>query len=515
MFTALLLDKFKAFGERQVVPLRPLTLIFGPNACGKSTILQALLVLKQTLESGTGAGPSLALRGDRVDLGGYADFVYGGRKHDAVEVGLLADSSPEARSDAYLSSGLSWRFHCDHRGRWPSLTALGYFEDDLAKPAMRWKRRARPIGPRVPKLGRLFEESFSCYLELEQVNPDHSIWAVRAREVLTEEIGHPKGLSKPSERFVHPALTPETALERLRQLARNFESAAFCDFTNEVLRGDALCVRHFLPTVHIPFSHLPEGVCTPSRLPLLHPFTLLDKATSDIERGLESIVHLTAIRARIERLYQARGNRTETLGREGAAAPYHLAQDPTHLRAINRWLGLLDLPYVLHVERGGGIKAPHLSDAFALVLEDKARKVRFNAADVGLGVAQLLPIIVACTREERSILCIEEPESHVHPAMQARIGDLLIDSALGRRKNQVIVETHSEHLLLRVLRRMRETAQRRHEDRPPVRPQDVALLFVERAERGSRVVEMELSPDGRLLTDWPGGFFAERLDELV
>ncbi len=50
MLSALILENFKAFGTRQTIPLAPITLIFGANSAGKSSILQSLLLLKQTLE---------------------------------------------------------------------------------------------------------------------------------------------------------------------------------------------------------------------------------------------------------------------------------------------------------------------------------------------------------------------------------------------------------------------------------------------------------------------------------
>ncbi len=81
MLTTLALENFKAFGERQVIPLAPITLLFGANSAGKSSVLQSLLLMKQTLAQ-TESDPTLLLpRGDLVDLGSPRDLVF---RHDVT-----------------------------------------------------------------------------------------------------------------------------------------------------------------------------------------------------------------------------------------------------------------------------------------------------------------------------------------------------------------------------------------------------------------------------------------------
>ena len=70
------LTNFKAFGETVTIPIRPLTLIFGANSSGKSSILQSLLLLKQTLEEAKNPNTALLPKGSLVDLGTYRDFVH-------------------------------------------------------------------------------------------------------------------------------------------------------------------------------------------------------------------------------------------------------------------------------------------------------------------------------------------------------------------------------------------------------------------------------------------------------
>ena len=111
---------------------------------------------------------------------------------------------------------------------------------------------------------------------------------------------------------------------------------------------------------------------------------------------------------------------------------------------------------------------------------------------------------------------IEQPELHLHPALQAELGDVFIESALGERKNTFILETHSEHLILRIMRRMRETHRRRlRPGLPPVRPEHVSVVYVERNGDRSAIREMPVNERGELVKAWPGGFFEEGLREML
>jgi predicted ATPase len=123
-------------------------------------------------------------------------------------------------------------------------------------------------------------------------------------------------------------------------------------------------------------------------------------------------------------------------------------------------------------------------------------------------------LVNAAAMRER-LIAIEQPELHLHPAQQAELGDVFIESALGERKNTFLLETHSEHLILRVMRRIRETTQRRlPPGAPSVRPSDVAVLYVERDGDHSIVREMPLNERGELVKAWPKGFFEEAFNEM-
>lgn len=151
-----------------------------------------------------------------------------------------------------------------------------------------------------------------------------------------------------------------------------------------------------------------------------------------------------------------------------------------------------------------------------LVFEDRLTGTRLSHRDIGFGIGQVLPILVSAAALKESLTAIEQPELHLHPAHQAELGDVFIESALGERRNTFLLETHSEHLILRIMRRMRET----HEGKlpaglPPVRPEDVSIVFVEPGANGSIIREMPLNERGELVKAWPGGFFEEGLREML
>ena len=124
-------------------------------------------------------------------------------------------------------------------------------------------------------------------------------------------------------------------------------------------------------------------------------------------------------------------------------------------------------------------------------------------------------MLVSAYASSGKLLAIEQPEIHLHPALQAELGDVFLESALGGDGNTLVIESHSEHLLLRIMRRMRETSAGKLPDGiPEVRPEDVMVLFVEPDREQSLIREMPLNEHGELVKAWPGGFFEEGLREI-
>jgi|GEM_PF-1889289 len=161
------------------------------------------------------------------------------------------------------------------------------------------------------------------------------------------------------------------------------------------------------------------------------------------------------------------------------------------------------------------LENPHQNtDLHKVLFIDSGTNKAVQASNLGLGFSQMLPLVISAFASEDQLIAIEQPELHVHPALQTELADLFIQSAI-ERKNRFLIETHSEHLILRVLRRIRETSdQTLPPDKQPIRPEDVAVLYVQPSENGSEVIELPVTPDGDFAVPWPNGFFAERSAEL-
>lgn len=191
---------------------------------------------------------------------------------------------------------------------------------------------------------------------------------------------------------------------------------------------------------------------------------------------------------------------------------------------VNSWLTQAAIPYLLDVRKVGAAEGDD-ADSFAVELVDRRSGIRLSWKDVGFGFSQVLPLIMAlATQPQNGTLLVEQPELHLHPRLQAELADLVVESVHLRtdadldkpRQPTVIMETHSEHLLLRLMRRMRETAQGRvPEGKPSLTPAEVSIIYVHPMEDGSGSIPIviDLDKEGNLLTAWPNGFFEEGFNE--
>ena len=182
---------------------------------------------------------------------------------------------------------------------------------------------------------------------------------------------------------------------------------------------------------------------------------------------------------------------------------------------VNVWFKRLDTGYKLDVLPLSSPKG-EIKDVYSLLLSEQSTGVHVGLTDVGFGLSQVLPVIVQSVVSQGKTILIEQPEYHLHPRLQAELGDMFIESALGEQKNTFLIETHSEHLILRIMRRMRETFEGRlPEGMPPIKPEDVAVVYVEKDGDQSIIREMPLNERGELVKAWPGGFFEEGFREVM
>ena len=219
---------------------------------------------------------------------------------------------------------------------------------------------------------------------------------------------------------------------------------------------------------------------------------------------------------------------------------------------VNRALlspNLLDTGYSIagdvDLSLGGGNTIAHISNkspkallkqlqkqqaSVHLYLVDEGNKLPVEIVDVGVGISQVIPVLWGCCVEHLgdAIIHIQQPEVHLHPKMQAQLGDVFIESIRGRRteaKSYLLLESHSEHLLLRILRRIRENHKSENSKKNiinsgkvnshAISAQEVSVIYVNKGKDGlTKIKQLRLAEDGEFIDRWPDGFFTERDKEL-
>ncbi len=153
-----------------------------------------------------------------------------------------------------------------------------------------------------------------------------------------------------------------------------------------------------------------------------------------------------------------------------------------------------------------------------LVFIDDKTNQEIMPQDVGFGFSQVMPIIVASLKYQERLISIEQPELHIHPSLQAQLADLFIHCVCNpdNQYGKFLIETHSEFIVLRVLKRINQIS-KRHK---PFSSDNIfdhthlAIYFFDSNEEGIVISKIRVDEDGDFLDRWPRGFFQERMEEL-
>jgi predicted ATPase len=145
------------------------------------------------------------------------------------------------------------------------------------------------------------------------------------------------------------------------------------------------------------------------------------------------------------------------------------------------------------------------SSIYQVLVQKAPASAKVLITDVGFGVSQILPVLALCYYvPEGSIILLEQPEIHLHPSVQSGLADVFIDAAKNRRL-QIIIESHSEHLLRRLQRRVADET---------VGPDDIALYFCEPTAAGSELIPLRVDLLGNI-ENWPEDFFGDEFGEIA
>jgi hypothetical protein len=216
-----------------------------------------------------------------------------------------------------------------------------------------------------------------------------------------------------------------------------------------------------------------------------------------IERPVTRCIHVPGLRDNPSRTYEttAVGTRFPGAFNDYVASVIHSWQREDDER-LERLVGQLQ-----HMRLTGGIESDRVNDTqVELRVEQQpvgSKSERMiNVADVGIGVSQVLPVLVAClVADSGQLVYIEQPEIHLHPKAQTRLADALVAAA--KRGVRVVVETHSQLLLLALQTRIAEDE---------IDPEQVMLHWFERREDGVTEVNSKAPDDKGAFGDWPEDF---------
>lgn len=234
------------------------------------------------------------------------------------------------------------------------------------------------------------------------------------------------------------------------------------------------------------------------------------------ENLLRGIYYLGPLREYPQRSYTWAGERYEGVGRRGEQAVHALLSATARGEKVRKSKGgPRNVPVARRVSQW--LKTLGLLEQFDLkpIAENRREyevRVRRSTAmadvlitDVGFGVSQILPVLVLCYyAPEGSTLIFEQPEIHLHPMVQAGLADLFID-VIQTRNLQIILESHSEHLLTRLQRRIAEEV---------ISVDDVALYFAQINGGESKLHPLQLNLYGDI-TNWPENFFGNELGDRL
>jgi predicted ATPase len=477
LLTEVALTNFKAFRRTSTVPLAPLTLVYGANSAGKSSVIQSLLLLKQ---SRTHSG--LVTQGPIVNVGGFRGIVHGHIVADvgiSVSYGVLPAWIPQTGTpDPTLERTVEWVFSLNSAGQGClNRTRLRFGEYQLAF-------TADPDSPETASMP--LDDALVVF---KGVSTGTLLYPFDARQQIDGDDGRQARLLKGRE---------GNARRAWRTLESSGVEAFTMRFTGILPGGEA--------TVPIPVSATDEREYGIAASYVNRTARLAGGVSAEVDELLDHLVWLGPLRSAPQRVYD-RADASVTPG-DGRHVAIYLLDHASVVEQVNDWLGRMEIPYTVDVVPVTAGDASHLvGDLVALSLVDGRSQVSVTPADVGFGISQVLPIVVELLARRDAVVAIEQPETHLHPRLQARLADLFIDSAQeGGRGNQLIIETHSEHLMLRMQRRIREGT---------LDARMVSVVYVDQTPDGEAVIKpLRLSDEGEFLDEWPHGFFDERLDEL-
>jgi predicted ATPase len=514
MLEKLSIQNFKAFSGWQDIVLAPITLIYGPNSSGKSSIIHSIMLLKQSLTRPNLQG-GLVSNGEFVDLGDFSSMVHG---HDLARDISFRFTYMPTKKQSYADFGFDVFGRSTRREY--ELTYKYHLIDDAEKKAnvteiekKRGFSYLHSMGA-IVRAGEKKEVLFSTSIisELPKASalddirrlglPDEKS-QVADKATIESELAVRK---KKSARLV-------AAAKKFRFFDKNAWESVHTYLSNHKIR------KHQSNKAEI--GRLLDGITFKSDINYATPSAVefdskvqkdfdfdshfqLNMAFSSLARDLKekftSISYLGPLRSHPSRFYAPKTDQNDSVGKQGENVAKFIYERPEITDDINAWFSQFEVPYKLSSDGiGNDVSGP----VICLQLEDKRTGVMVGPSDVGFGIGQMLPIIVEGLVRDDSVICVEQPEIHLHPRLQAHLANFFVSTC---KTNQWIVETHSESLMIRLQNLIAGKK---------IKPTEVAVIYVEPTDDGGQIIPIRIDKDGDFIDAWPEGFFEERLKEKM
>ncbi len=435
MFKQISMKNFKSWRDTGPVRMAPLTGFFGANSSGKSSLLQMLLLLKQTAESND---RNLVLKTGSIQEG-------------YVNLGTAPEITFRDTTDMTLN--VVWDLTGKSTFSVPVPVDNGTITvEDLAFETVIHAAQQRIY---VDKLRYSSGDKFSVELSRNPRNYHYTIRIEVDGQPPVRAQGRPRVYMKPEKcySFSDEAMRYYQDTGYLSDLALQFE-------------------RRFQQLYYLgPLREYPQRTYTWA-------------GENPVDVGLKGELAVPALL----------GGRNRKVYPDGRKRFSKLET------RVAQWLVDLDLAHSFETRplyRG--------SSEYAVWLKRHSRSSEVRITDMGIGVSQVLPVLVLCYYvPEGSTVILEQPELHLHPSVQAGLADVFID-CIDNRSLQIILESHSEHMMRRLLRRIAEEKFDR---------QDAALYFCEQSGGVSSITNLEVNLFGEI-HNWPDDFFGDLLGEIV
>ena len=445
MLTGLRIENFKAWRKADL-SFGKVTGFFGPNSAGKSSLLQFLLLLKQT-KNATDRGLVLDFGGpqDLANLGTFNDVVH---RHD---------------EDRRMSWRLDWTLPKTLPIVDPTGVQQPLFEDDSLQ--MRCS-----VGLQDERLRPLeFAYRFNDVLFKLQprARPPHGFDL--AAEDGSFEFLRTQGRPWPLPHAIKTHLFPN-------QVKSYYQNA------------------NFLGDFELEYENLMDSLyyLGPLRVYPQRQYHWGGTSPSDVgprgERTMDAMLAATR---------DGETRRLQPAGRGIRRKPFQ--------QVIAHWLKELGLIHDFNLE-----DIAEGTSLYRAMVTTPGSRVPTALTDVGFGVSQVLPALVLLYYvPEGSTVLMEQPEIHLHPAVQSGLADVMLNVATVRNV-QIVVESHSEHLMRRLQRRIAE----QQVAGVDVSSEDVRLYFVSSHQGGARASDLCLNEWGEI-ENWPDNFFGDEMGEIT